>query len=177
MHVHELPWPTSALQQLGHVRVELRITLSYFIEPSPGRRGWTRRHRYASHGLRFAVFRPTDNESRFLSRVSKSAVDDGEANDGSLDGDDLAWVVGPQKRGQGSIHSDWCEATAAELAVCNKIAIFPVTGWWRERKHLECWGRSARYSLIVTLETARNDVQLYSEIESAIKVTREITIA
>ncbi|WP_181233375.1 S8 family peptidase [Enhygromyxa salina] len=175
MHVHELPWPTATLQQLGHERVQLRITLSYFVEPSPGRRGWTRRHRYASHGLRFAVFRPTDTEPRFLKRVSTSALDETEADDPGSNGDDLAWVVGPQKRGQGSIHSDWCDATAAELAVCNKIAVYPVTGWWRERKHLERWGESARYSLIVTLETARNDVQLYSEIKSAIRIPSEVT--
>jgi hypothetical protein len=55
MHLHTLPWPTQALQELGSVEVELRVTLSYFIEPNPARRGWRRRHRYASHGLRFAV--------------------------------------------------------------------------------------------------------------------------
>src|SRR5690606_6375663 len=51
MHVHELPWPKQALEQLAHAVVRLRVTLSYFIEPSPGRRGWTHKHRYASHGL------------------------------------------------------------------------------------------------------------------------------
>lgn len=180
MHLHELPWPTAALQQLGHEPVRLRITLSYFIEPSPGRRGWTRRHRYASHGLRFAVFRPTDTTERFLARVSTSAQEEDEdgttgpaSSDGS-DSEDLPWQVGPQKRGQGSIHSDWCDTTAADIAACNKIAIYPVTGWWRERKHLERWGNRARYSLIVTLETARQDVRLYTDIKTQLQITQAI---
>lgn len=57
MNLHRLPWPRDELLVLGDQDVELRITLSYFIEPNPGERGWTRRHRYASHALRFAVKR------------------------------------------------------------------------------------------------------------------------
>jgi hypothetical protein len=48
MHLHALPWPRAELEALGETEVELRITLSYFVEPNPGDRGWTRRHRYAS---------------------------------------------------------------------------------------------------------------------------------
>lgn len=40
MHLHKLPWPRAALVSLGAARVELRVTLSYFIEPNPARRGW-----------------------------------------------------------------------------------------------------------------------------------------
>ena len=36
----ELPWPRDVLQGLGEQSVRLRVTLSYFIEPNPGRRGW-----------------------------------------------------------------------------------------------------------------------------------------
>ncbi|MFD2029371.1 S8 family peptidase [Ancylobacter dichloromethanicus] len=53
--VHELPWPRDELEALGEAQVQLRITLSYFIEPNPGERGRSRRHSYASHGLRFAL--------------------------------------------------------------------------------------------------------------------------
>ena len=60
MHVHGLPWPVEVLQQLGEAQVTMRVTLSYFIEPSPGRIGWTRKHRYQSHGLRFDVNRPLE---------------------------------------------------------------------------------------------------------------------
>src|SRR3546814_7093768 len=43
MNLHRLPWPRAELAALGELDVELRITLSYFIEPNPGERGWTRR--------------------------------------------------------------------------------------------------------------------------------------
>lgn len=55
MKLHLLPWPREELARLGGQQVELRVTLSYFIEPNPSERGWTRRNRYASHGLRFAM--------------------------------------------------------------------------------------------------------------------------
>ncbi|HEV3163656.1 MAG TPA: S8 family peptidase, partial [Isosphaeraceae bacterium] len=51
MHVHSLPWPVEMLQDLGGLELRMRVTLSYFIEPSPGRRGWNVKHRYQSHGL------------------------------------------------------------------------------------------------------------------------------
>jgi len=62
MHLHPLPWPHDVLRELGDMIVELRVTLSYFIEPNPGERGRERRHRYASHGLRFDVNTPTEIE-------------------------------------------------------------------------------------------------------------------
>jgi hypothetical protein len=39
MHLHDLPWPLDALQDYGEMDVNLRVTLSYFIEPNPGDRG------------------------------------------------------------------------------------------------------------------------------------------
>jgi len=36
MHLYELPWPRDILENLGEEKVEMRITLSYFIEPGPG---------------------------------------------------------------------------------------------------------------------------------------------
>jgi hypothetical protein len=42
MNLHEFPWPRTQLEQLGETEVELRVTLSYFVEPNPGERGWLR---------------------------------------------------------------------------------------------------------------------------------------
>ncbi len=55
MRMHPLPWPTEELSALQNTEVTMRVTLSYFVEPSPGERGWTPRYGYQSHGLRFAV--------------------------------------------------------------------------------------------------------------------------
>ena len=46
------------LEELGENDVRMRVTLSYFVEPNPPRRGYVARHQYASHGLRFSVRRP-----------------------------------------------------------------------------------------------------------------------
>lgn len=62
MHLHELPWPQQELLALGNVDVEMRVTLSYFVQPNPGvaERGISGRYRYESHGLRFDVSRPSE---------------------------------------------------------------------------------------------------------------------
>jgi hypothetical protein len=51
INLHTLPWPSDVLSDLGDTEVQLRVTLSYFVEPNPARRGWRGRYRYASHGL------------------------------------------------------------------------------------------------------------------------------
>ena len=63
---------------------------------------------------------------------------------------------------------------SADLANCGLIAVYPVSGWWRERKHLECWDRQARYALIVTIETPETDV--YTSIANQIAVPTSVEI-
>ena len=45
MNLYTLPWPTAELARLAETTVELRVTLSYFVEPNPGERGWKGRYR------------------------------------------------------------------------------------------------------------------------------------
>lgn len=69
-----MPWPRAALLQLDPATlVQLRITLSYFIEPNPGERGLSRRHVYASHGLRFDLKHADDSLDTFLRRRTSEA--------------------------------------------------------------------------------------------------------
>ncbi|MFT3686395.1 MAG: S8 family serine peptidase [Phycisphaerales bacterium] len=128
MTLHNLPWPRQLLHDLGDTPVILRATLSYFIEPSPGRRGWTNSFRYASHGLRFDLKRADETTDAFKARLSAD-VDAAEEEPGSDGG---RWVVGKQARSRGSLHSDWWHGTAAELADRDALAVYPVTGWWRD---------------------------------------------
>ena len=72
MHVHQLPWPRDVLEDLGEVPVEMRVTLSYFIEPNPSRRGRSR-YAYESHGLRFDVKRPFETLDEFRGRINAAA--------------------------------------------------------------------------------------------------------
>lgn len=168
LHLHNLPWPTDVLRDLGDIEVSMRVTLSYFIEPSPGERGWKRKHRYQSHGLRFEVKRPTETADTFRKRINAAARAEGEGGDYGSDA--RKWEIGPNLRSRGSVHSDRWTGTAAELAACGQLAVFPVTGWWRERPHLGRFNAAARYSLIVSLETPSEDVDLYTPISNAIDV-------
>ena len=116
MHVHSLPWPIELLRYLGELELKMRITLSYFIEPSPGRRGWNQKHRYQSHGLRFDVRRPEESMTQFRQRLTRDAWEDHTTRPVSLVRDSRNWVLGADLRTKGSIHSDWWKGTAAELA-------------------------------------------------------------
>jgi len=172
MNLHKLPWPTQELLALGDVEVELRITLSYFIEPNPARRGWQRRHRYASHGLRFAVQKPTEALDDLRKRVNKAAREEG---DEEIDSSDKGWRLGPSLRGKGSLHHDIWTGSAADLATRESIAIFPVIGWWRERHQLGRWERSARYALVVSIRTPETDVDIYQPVANQVLVATPIT--
>lgn len=172
MQLHQLPWPKDVLEQLGGTTIRLRVTLSYFIEPSPGRRGWKDKHRYQSHGLRFDIKRPTETVEEFLKRKTKSAWNEDQESANSSD--DVEWAIGSKLRCRGSIHSDVWTGSAAQLAAAGVFAVYPVTGWWKERPQLERWDRSARYSLILSLETDATNVDLYTPIKNLIATQIDI---
>jgi hypothetical protein len=173
MHLHELPWPTDVLSQMGEAPVRLRVTLSYFIEPNPSRRGWRGRFRYASHGLRFDVRRPTESTEDFRKRVNKLARDEGMTLDSS-ESDASQWFFGPDNRVSGSIHTDFWTGTAAELAERGYVAVYPVSGWWKDRKDRDHSARGAAYSLIVSIETEEQDVDLWTPVAAEVGIPIEI---
>lgn len=112
----QLSIPTTCieLQQLAETEVELRVTLSYYVEPNPGERGWLRRHRYASHGLRFAVKRSLESVDAFRQRINAAAAAEEEGFEASDTGPDN-WLLGSRVRDVGSIHSDFWQGTAVDL--------------------------------------------------------------
>lgn len=166
MHVHELPWPREVLLGLGEQQVSLRITLSYFVEPGPGEIGWDSRYRYASHALRFDLNSPNETLEDFRRRINRVDREKGEAP--VLDAGNERWRLGKRVRNVGSIHSDIWTGSGAAMATCNLVGIYPVIGWWRERKHLGRLDRKSRYSLIVSLRTPVQNVDLYTPV--AVKV-------
>jgi hypothetical protein len=166
MKLHRLPWPSEELEQLGETYVELKVTLSYFIEPNPGERGWGQRHRYASHGLRFEVKKPLESYDAFRKRINKAAREEEENQTTRTEGDN--WFLGPKLRNRGSIHSDTWHGTAADLATRNAIAVYPIGGWWKEKPHLERWNQSARYSLIVSVRVPEVEVDIYTPVSNLI---------
>lgn len=157
MNLYELPWPKETLLQMGDAEVTLKITLSYYICPSPGARGMLKKYTYQSLRLNFDINGPTEDSDAFERRIRR-IKDDGEVRDSDLT---KRWTIGIQTRNQGSIISDRIEkTTAAQIAYCNNIAIYPSGGWFRNYPENE--NLQVKYSLVVSLETPEHAI--YDEI-------------
>jgi hypothetical protein len=167
MNLHQLPWPLAALESLAEKQVEMRVTLSYFIEPNPSRRGYRSRYSYESHGLRFEVKRPHESEADFRARINAAARDEEGTVSG---GSDPGWLIGKQGRHKGSLHSDiWC-GSAVDLASRGVLAVYPSLGWWKTRPRLQRYDNTARYCLIVSIRAPETEVDLYTEVANQITV-------
>lgn len=174
MNLHQLPWPIAELEMLGETQVELRVTLSYFIEPNPSERGFRSRYRYESHGLRFDVRRPYESENDFRARINAAARDEEEGL--RPRGDDPGWLIGPRNRHKGSLHSDIWHGSAADLASRGTLVVYPALGWWKTRLRLERYDMAARYALIVSIRAPEIDVELYGAIASKIPVQTALEV-
>jgi hypothetical protein len=173
MHLHNLPWPRTELELLAETEVELRMTLSYFVEPNPGERGWGRRHRYASHGLRFAVKRSVETIDEFRQRINRAV--ELEERGGQMDPGPDDWFLSTL-RDTGSVHSDYWRGTGAELGRRDAIAVYPVGGWWKEKRGLQRYDRSVRYCLVVSLRAVAGAIDIYTPIQTAIATMVQIEI-
>jgi hypothetical protein len=176
MRLHKLPWPVGALQQLGETSVEMRVTLSYFVEPNPGvaERGIKGRYRYESHGLRFEVKRPLETEGAFRARVNQRVREEEEGSH-VAGGSDPGWWLGTHLRHLGSLHSDIWTGTAADLAERGIVAVYPAMGWWKTLKKLKRFDKKARYALVISIRAPDVNVDLYNIVENLVKVP--VTIA
>lgn len=173
MHLYRLPWPTDVLTELGETPIQMRVTLSYFIEPGPGEIGWKDRYRYPSHGLRFQVNGPSESESEFLRRINRKAREEDERPD--TEGSDSHWKIG-EARNVGSIHSDIWTGSASQLALSNRIAIYPTVGWWRERHQLGRYDRRTRYSLVVSIISPNQNIDIYTPVVLQLDIPIRVTI-
>jgi hypothetical protein len=174
IHFHDLPWPTDILADLGSAQVRLRVTLSYFIEPNPGRRGWQRRYSYASHGLRFDVRRPTESHLDFQKRINEKALAEDERRP-PASGESGHWFFGSdQRKASGSLHTDIWTGNAADLAQRGALAVYPVTGWWKENPSRDHSDSGARYALVISIETPQQDVDIWTPVAQQIGIPTTI---
>ncbi|ATI65946.1 subtilase [Edwardsiella tarda] len=174
MKLYTLPWPLSELQKLSPtLQVKLKVTLSYFIEPNPGRRGYRTRFAYQSHGLRFETIRPGQSLENF--RASINGLVNSENYDGP-EGDSNGWFLGKNLRTRGSIHSDSWTGSPQDLADMHTIAVFPVGGWWKHKTAENRWENSVRFSLLISIEVPDENIDIYSTIETKIAIENQIQI-
>jgi hypothetical protein len=176
MKLHKLPWPSEVLERLGEVAVELKVTLSYFIEPNPGERGWAYKHRYASHGLRFKVKGSLESYDDFKWRINEAVREEEENRAISDTSEEENWFLGPKTRDSGSLHSDIWEGTAVELSQKDAIAVYPVGGWWKEKKYLERYNQVSYYTLIVSIRVSETDVDIYTPVDNLVKPSIPVDI-
>ena len=169
MKYFKIPWPTVILmEQLGQEDVEMRCTLSYFVEPDPHAASRNRRDRYPSHGIRFTVKTPGDTDLETQQKVNEYAseedVEDLDST-GSLgvSEKDTGWLLGDKYRRRGTIHHDLWKGKGYQLAERDGIAVYPVRGWWGDRKGAGYENEVVRFSLIVSIRTKSTDVDLMVE--------------
>ena len=169
-HLIALPWPRTALESTPDVTANLRVTLSYFIQPNPGSRTWekSQKYHYASCLLRFRPKHRDMTPEEFRARLDAERESSGDTYQ------DSGWAVGGTRRGKcGSLVQDVWKGSAAQLAEMGHIAIVPTKGWWAYRcfrpghEFHGCHLGHVHYSLIVSLETEAN-LPIYNEVAQAI---------
>lgn len=174
--LHRLPWPDEVLRAVGEAEVSLRVTLSYFIEPTASRRGWRRRYAYPSHGLRFELKAPTEPLNDFVRRVNRQAQAEEEGELSRASGRPERWLIGPYQRNLGSLHQDIWTGTGADLAASGVLAVHAVGGWWKNSRRKDRADVPVRYALLVSLMTADQAVDLYTPIAIELRVPVETTV-
>lgn len=162
MKSFQLPWPESALRALGGTDVEMRCTLSYFVEPDLHSAGLERWQFYPSHGLKFDFQRHDESEARAMRRLNRAVSTD------DPQGDDDGWILGLRKRARGTLHHDVWRGPAYQLVGRRLISVSPMRGWWANNPHIKPAELPVRFSLIVSIRTPETVNDLVTEVRSII---------
>ena len=56
------------------------------------------------------------------------------------------------------------------------MAVYPGIGWWRERKYLGKIESTTRYSLIVTIHTPDQDIDIYTPVSIKVGIQTPIQV-
>ena len=161
VHFYQLPLPSEQLLALGEQEVELAVTLSFFVEPNE-----SSRRSYAGAMLRWDMQGPAEGQEQFRQRINRlERPADYERVTSSY-----PWEIGIDTRSRGSVQSDRCQITGADLAGHRLVAVYPTLGWWDRRS--DRVDRPIRYSLIVSVDAGNADIDLYAlvEVEIAVEV-------
>ncbi|SDM98256.1 Serine protease, subtilisin family [Daejeonella rubra] len=178
-HFLALPWPSDVLRdEIGDKDVTLKVTLSYYIDPNPGNRQYANSFRYHSHELDFKLIKPLEDIDDFKRRISASAVGSEENTDEKPDLKSEDWTLKERIRSKGSVKKDFITVSGVELARRNLLAIYPKNGWYRTRKNKNMYDSIVRYSLVISIETEVQNIDIYEPvsilIENKISIPQEV---
>jgi hypothetical protein len=175
-HYYALPIPRQMLEALENEIVEMKVTLSYFIEPNPGLSANVDAQRYQSHGLRFDHQRKNESVRRFKLRVNPSERENPRLRPAASAPADPRWMLGEDSISAGSLHCDVWTGPAIELLNRDTICVKPVNGWWRNRASTNVCNRKSRYALIVTLKARNADLDIYTPVCTSIGLPVPVAI-
>lgn len=170
MKSFRLPWPDDALRRLRGEEVEMRCTLSYFVEPDPHSASLDRFALYPSHRLRFDFLRSGETEGRALSRVNRAVVGSGQ---GATDDD--GWLLGA-RRARGTLHQDIWRGPATDLLERGFVSVIPTRGWWATNPVGEPAERPVRFSLIMSIRTPRQDIDLFTPVFNGVPAAARVEV-
>lgn len=165
-HFYKLPLPKEILEGLGEQDITLKVTLSYFVEPNPGRFASIDAQRYQSYGLRFDLKRRLESEKDFIERLN-ALERENPLGSGPSGGDNSGWRFGPNSISSGSLHCDEWTGPAIQLAARDVIGIKPVSGWWRDS--VVNSKRTGRYALVLTISTPEQEIDLHTPIQNIVE--------
>ncbi len=139
MKYFKLPWPEDALRALGASPVEMRCTLSYFVEPDLHAVARDRMERYPSHRLRFDVKRTARTDDAQAQARVNALADEGDPVEGH---ERRRLGVGGGWPAQRTLHHDIWRGPALRLVERGGISVLPVRGWWGDTRSFGRDGRS-----------------------------------
>ena len=84
--------------------------------------------------------------------------------------DSSEWYLGEQSRNRGSLHSDILSCNAADLAERGVIAVYPVSGWWKDQPKRDRSELGARYALVVSIETPGVETDIWTPVAQQVGV-------
>lgn len=167
-HLFQLPWPAEVLRTaLADKNVQLKITLSYYIEPNPGERRYANNFQYHSHSLDFMLIKPAEGLDAFKLRLSKASEDDDQ--EGVIKRTGEIWNF-KTARSRGSVKKDFVTTSGADLSTRHVMAVYPKNGWYKTRKKLGLANKQVRYSLVVSIETEETEINIYSPVIELIAI-------
>ncbi|WP_404373812.1 S8 family peptidase [Sphingomonas sp. MMS24-J45] len=170
MKSFQLPWPDKGLQALGATDIEMRCTLSYFVQPDIHSASLERLRYYPSHGLHFDFQRFEESEERALRRVNRAISTNDQA------GQDDGWLLGRRKRSRGTLHHDIWKGPAYQLAGRRQVSVAPIRGWWASSSQIEPANVPVRFSLIISIRTPESANDLVAEVRAAIPASALVDV-
>lgn len=112
---------------------------------------------------------PTESLEEFRKRLNRKALEEDEAKP-ATGGDSSAWTLGEQARNRGSLHSDILSCSAADLAERGVIAVYPVSGWWKDQPKRDRGELGARYALVVSVETPGVEADIWTPVAQQVGI-------